>query len=157
MCDCIKYRIDSFDIVKFKVFGVMETNESHSVKKDEPFVEAHSANLSKFEGGISKKRSYTASVSGMESNLEEMMYGFGDAWPPNPASVKMLMGIVENYVEDISNRAINTSEMRGKLDKECFLYVVRKERRLFNRAARLLKAHEELRSVQKESLTDELT
>ena len=142
----------------------MESQSSFSMEKSavgEPVVEVSSSNLSlsKFEGGLtnSKKRSYVASTLGMESNLEEMMYGFGDVWPPNPGSVKMLTGIVENYIEDISIRAVQTSEMRGKLDKECFLYVVRKERRLFNRAARLLKAHEELRNVQKESLSDELT
>ena len=110
--------------------------------------------LSKFETdkikSQKKKRKYT-----MRSDLEEMMFGFGDVWPAQSASLDLLEAITTNYIEDLTMRAVGVSEMRAKLDKECFLYVVRKDRRLFNRAARLLKSHEEIKRVQKETLAED--
>lgn len=117
-----------------------------------------SGQLSAYEGGpaIVKKarapRQYT-----MRSDLEEMMFGFGDVWPTHSSAVDLLESIAANYIEDLTSRAVQVSEMRGKLDKECFLYVVRKDRRLFNRAARLLKAHDDIKSAQKEQLSEDTT
>lgn len=90
----------------------------------------------------------------MYNDIEEMMFGFGDQWPPNEESVKMVETIVTNYIEDLTVRAAQISTLRGKLDKECFMFVVRKDRRKFSRVHHLLKANEELKSVQKMEMKD---
>lgn len=47
------------------------------------------------------------------------------------------------------DRAIEVSDYTGRMEKECFLYAVRKDRRKFSRAYSLLRANEELKAVQK--------
>ena len=119
--------------------------------------------LSGFESGLTKsagKRNRSAANSSSSSNnsmyddIEEMMFGFGDKWPPNEESVNLVESIVTNYIEDLTARAVQVSELRGKLDKECFMFVVRKDRRKFSRINSLLKANEELKAVQKEELAE---
>ncbi len=111
--------------------------------------------LSAFElGDNTSKRSRPESSSGMYDDLEEMMFGFGDQWPPEENCVMLVESIVTNYIEDLTARALQISEMRGKLDKECFMFVVRKDRRKFSRINNLLKANEELKAVQKEELAE---
>jgi hypothetical protein len=142
--------------------GAGDDNDDDKDKKGEEKGEKREGEgeeeLGEYEGGPApKKKQRAARQYTMRSDLEEMMFGFGDVWPPKPSSVSLLEAIATNYIEDLSTRAVQVSEMRGKLDKECFLYVVRKDRRLFNRAARLLKAHEEIKSAQKETLKEEAT
>lgn len=92
----------------------------------------------------------------MYEDLEEMMYGFGDSWPPNQESVELMEKLVVNYIRNLCSRALEVSDLAGiKLDKESFMYVVRKDRRKFNRAYALLKANEELKKVQKYEMTEE--
>ena len=54
----------------------------------------------------------------MRDDIEEMMYGFGDVWPPQEKSIELVESIVTNYLEDISLKAAQISELRGK--KSCF-------------------------------------
>lgn len=82
-------------------------------------------------------------------DIEEMMYGFGDSWPPHPDSVKLMEEFINEYIEDITFRAMKVSELTGSLDKDCFLYVVRKDRKKFNRVHKLLSAFDEIKKVQK--------
>lgn len=90
----------------------------------------------------------------MQEDIEEMMYGFGDVWPPNPESVELVESMVVKYIEDLARRAKEVSELRGKLDKECFMYVVRKDRSKFTRVCQLLTANEELKKAQKTELKE---
>lgn len=91
-----------------------------------------------------------ASTYHMYDDIEEMMYGFGDNWPPNSQSVELMEKLVANYIRSLCHKAQEVSDISGgKLDKECFMYVVRKDRRKFTRAYGLLKANEELKRVQK--------
>ena len=92
----------------------------------------------------------------MYNDIEEMMYGFGDVWPPNPASVNLMEKLVTSYIEDLTERAIVVSELTGKLDKECFMYVVRKDRKKFNRIHQLITTNEELKEVQKVEFEQEV-
>mmetsp|Transcript_6835 Transcript_6835/g.6139 ORF Transcript_6835/g.6139 Transcript_6835/m.6139 type:complete len:119 (-) Transcript_6835:8-364(-) len=87
--------------------------------------------------------------SKLYNDLEEMMYGFGDKWPPNNDSVNIMEKLVVNYVEELTMRALLVSEITGKLDKECYMYLVRKDRKKFNRIHKLLVANDEIKSVQK--------
>ena len=97
----------------------------------------------------SKKRK-----TAMQNDIEEMMYGFGDNWPPNEDSVRMIECMTTKYIEDLAERAKEVSELRGKLDKECFMYVVRKDRSKFTRVCQLLSANEELKTAQKLELKE---
>ena len=90
----------------------------------------------------------------MNSDIEEMMYGFGDSWPPNAECVGLIESLVTRYIEDLAQRAKEISDLRGKMDKECFLYVVRKDRSKFSRVCQLLKANEELKNAQKTELKE---
>ena len=38
------------------------------------------------------------------SDIEEMMYGFGDDWPPLRESVNLLDAIAVKYIEDLGNK-----------------------------------------------------
>ena len=76
----------------------------------------------------------------LHEDIEEMMFGFGDTeWPPNFEAVTIMEQLVINYIEELTTRAIQVSELTGKLDKECFLYLVRKQRQKFTRVTKLLK------------------
>jgi hypothetical protein len=59
----------------------------------------------------------------------------------------MVEKLVEQYIESLAHRAEAVAELRGKLDKECFMFVVRKDRLKFNRVHRLLQANEELKNA----------
>jgi hypothetical protein len=45
---------------------------------------------------------------------------------------------------------------RGKLDKECFMFIVRKDRKKFSRVHKLLKSNEELKTVNKVELKEDI-
>ncbi len=45
--------------------------------------------------------------------------------------------------------------MTGKLDKECFMFLVRKDKHKFSRVNRLIKANEDLKTVQNIFLSDD--
>ena len=67
-------------------------------------------------------------------DIEEMMYGFGDSWPPDEKSVELVDSIVTSYIEDIAMQASKVAEFRGSaIDKNCFLFAVRKNRQKFDR------------------------
>lgn len=109
--------------------------------------------LSKFEKP-SEPAQKRQRKSDMNSDIEEMMYGFGDSWPPNAECVGLIESLVTRYIEDLAVRAKEISDLRGKMDKECFLYVVRKDRSKFSRVCQLLKANEELKNAQKTELKE---
>jgi transcription initiation factor TFIID subunit 13 len=90
------------------------------------------------------------------SDIEEMMFGFGDEWPPDANAVRLLESFVVSYIEDLADRALDIAELRGKLDKECFMFLVRKDRKKFSRVHKLLKSNEELKTVQKVELKEDI-
>ena len=84
-----------------------------------------------------------------------MMFGFGDEWPPDGAAVTLVEGLLTSYIEELAERAVEVGELRGKLDKECFMFLVRKDRKKFSRVHKLLKTNEELKVVNKVDLKDD--
>jgi transcription initiation factor TFIID subunit 13 len=90
------------------------------------------------------------------TDIEEMMFGFGDSWPPNPEAVSLVEILVTQYIEDLASRAIQIAELRGKLDKECFMFLVRKDQHKFQRIQNLLAANEELKAAQKIRIADDI-
>lgn len=89
------------------------------------------------------------------SDIEEMMFGFGDNWPPDSSAVNLIESLTTSYLENLGTRALDVAELRGKLDKECFMFLVRKDRKKFTRVHKLLKSNEELKTVQKVELVDD--
>jgi len=83
------------------------------------------------------------------SEIEEMIYGFGsDVWPPDAETVAIVDSLAQQYMQDITKSAMEVADLRGsRLDKDCFLYVVRKEEFKFNRIQQLLRANEELKQA----------
>lgn len=110
--------------------------------------------LSKFEKPTPTPTAKRQRKTAMHSDIEEMMYGFGDNWPPNQQSVSLIECMVTKYIEDLAVRAKDVSDLRGKMDKECFMYVVRKDRSKFTRVCQLLKANDELKNAQKMELKE---
>jgi hypothetical protein len=63
--------------------------------------------------------------------------------------------MVGGYIDDLVTRAVDVSKVGGgKLDKECFMFVVRKDRRKFSRICTLLKANETLSNAQKVEMVE---
>ena len=91
----------------------------------------------------------------LTKNIEEMMFGFGDEWPCDQQAVELVDHLVQNYIRDLVLRAQKVALHTGKLDKECFVYLVRQETMKFTRIHNLLKANEEIHSVQKVELKEQ--
>jgi hypothetical protein len=85
----------------------------------------------------------------LTKSVEEMMFGFGDEWPCDREAVDLVDHLVRSYIHDLVLRAQNIALNSGKLDKECFLYLVRQDTSKFKRINHLLRANEEIHSVQK--------
>lgn len=83
----------------------------------------------------------------MQRDIEDMLFGFGDSWPPDEDTVALVESLVHQYIGNLCSRATNVANVRKKLDKECFMYLVRKDRRKFIRIQKLLKANEELKKA----------
>ena len=92
----------------------------------------------------------------LSRDIADMLFGFGDSWPPNHESVSLVEALTTEYIQDLGARALQVADLRpnGKLDKECFLYLVRKDRQKFQRASKLLAANKEIKRVQKVELMD---
>lgn len=71
----------------------------------------------------SRKRA-RSSRHGMEDQVEEIMFGFGDAWPPQADAVDLMEKMAVHYIRDLCGRALQVANVTGKLDKECFLFQV---------------------------------
>jgi hypothetical protein len=89
------------------------------------------------------------------ADVEEMLFGFGDQWPPDHAAVSMIECLVEEYVSGLAQRAAAIGEVAGVLDKECFLFLVRADERKFHRIQRLLKAHREIKQARSDKKVQE--
>jgi len=102
-------------------------------------------------------RGNSASRGPLTSDIEDMMYGFGDSWPIDAGAVKLVEQVVKNYIQDLAARALRVAELRpgGKLDKECFMFLVRKDKAKFRRVHRLLSANEEIKRVQKAEIKED--
>ena len=90
-------------------------------------------------------------------DISEMMFGFGDSWPPNTDAVRTVDSLVTEFIQDLGGRALRVAELRPdkRLDKECFLYLVRKDRKKFQRVHSLLVANEEIKKHRKLDIKEE--
>lgn len=91
----------------------------------------------------------------LSKQVEEMMFGFGDEWPCNPEVVDIVDDLVQKYISNLVIRSQQIALQTGKLDKECFVYLVRQDTMKFKRINNLLKANEEIHSVQKVDIKEQ--
>jgi len=86
----------------------------------------------------------------LSHDIADMLFGFGDSWPPNNQTINLVESLVTEYIKDLGARALQVADLRpnGKLDKECFLYLVRKDRSKFQRVNKLLVANKEIKQAQ---------
>lgn len=90
------------------------------------------------------------------SDIEEMMFGFGDAWPSDAESAKLVETLVVQYIEDLVVKAAEVAQIRGQFDKECFMFLARHDRRKFMRICKLLETHEGLKKAHNPLLHEEM-
>ncbi len=86
------------------------------------------------------------------SDIEEMMYGFGFVeggadWPPDKDAVELVDILAQQYIQDLTMKAVEIADLRGKFDKDCFIFLIRKDRRKLKRVNELLRANEELKKA----------
>jgi hypothetical protein len=106
------------------------------------------------------KGSAATAVSGLtavaqakfRSDLQDIMFGFGDTWPSNKDTLALVEIMVKQYIEDVCLEARTVAELKGKLDVECFTFPVRKDVRKFKRLHQLLESNEDFKRVK--SLTE---
>jgi transcription initiation factor TFIID subunit 13 len=134
----------------------MASSSSNSANSSGGVVAGSGGSSSGSNGSVSGNSGDAANSSKFRKDLEEMMFGFGDGWPPNKDSVALVEILVKQYIEDICLEAKELARLKGgagaKLDVESFLFLVRKEPRKYNRLVQLLTANEELKKAK--SLTE---
>jgi len=88
-------------------------------------------------------------------DIQEMMFGFGDTWPSNRNATLLTDRLVTTYITELAQRAEIVAETTGKLDKECFLYLVRKDEFKFSRVMKLINTNDQLRTIKKQNIDEE--
>jgi transcription initiation factor TFIID subunit 13 len=86
--------------------------------------------------------SNTSNPNALTSDIRDMMYGFGDVADPDPASVELMDGLVREYIAALCAGCCKVADLTNKLDKESVLFLVRKDRKKYDRVCKLLRANE---------------
>jgi len=89
-----------------------------------------------------KKRMFTR-------ELKQIMYGFGDVKNPAQETVDLVEDIMCEYVTEMTKKAVQVSSKRGKVLTEDFVFIIRKDRKKYNRVKELLVMNEELKKARK--------
>ena len=87
-----------------------------------------------------------------DKDLLDIMYGFGDNSEVDPRTVGLLNNIAIECMERIAKEALQVASARGKLDHECFIYILRDHPRAFARAKELLEAHRDISQATHQNL-----
>jgi len=82
-------------------------------------------------------------------DLAYMMYGFGDAKEPDPASIELMEDLLVDYLTNVAHRAMEVAERRGRMQTEDLLYVIRNDRKKFARVDELLEMNAKLKDARK--------
>lgn len=115
-------------------FKLMSTKSSYT---------ANNAQLS--NSSASTEMQVSAPV--FKSDIEDILYGCGDSWPADKGVISLLDTLVIDYIKNITLQALDIAEIKKKLDTECFLFLIRKEKEKYNRVLTLLKTNHELKIV----------
>ncbi|KAF1334256.1 Transcription initiation factor, partial [Globisporangium splendens] len=80
-------------------------------------------------------------------SIKHMMFGFGDESEPLSETAEVMEDMVVEYVNAMTKKAMDMAVVKGKLDTECFIFLIRKDPERYERIAELLRANDELRAV----------
>lgn len=166
-----KFQRDNFDVIK-----ELRSKDSKASKKEtEEPVKTSVAASSNLPQGINKTKCEQFGDLQIEGNdiidnyerdhenertnffhdIQEMMFGFGDNWPPNKNATLLIDRLVTTYITELAQRAEIVAETTRKLDKECFLYLVRKDEFKFSKVMKLINANEQLKTIKKQDIDEE--
>lgn len=90
----------------------------------------------------------------LNNDIEEIMYGYGDNWPCNRETMQLIEHLTYEYISNVCHGALKIAEITSKLDKECFLFLLRKQPTKYKRVMHLLQANEGIKSSQKVEYAD---
>lgn len=103
--------------------------------------------------------------------VKRMMFGFGDDAEPLDDTAELMEDLVVEYVHSMvlqyagprlgrthpgltlvselyqTKKALDMAAIKGKLDTECFIFLIRKDPERYERIAELLRANDEFRAV----------
>eukprot|EP00033_Pygsuia_biforma_P001217 GCRY01001380.1.p1 GENE.GCRY01001380.1~~GCRY01001380.1.p1 ORF type:complete len:171 (+),score=40.58 GCRY01001380.1:162-674(+) len=131
-----------------EMFELLASFETDALEKDEKSKDKSAAEEEKELEEIDvpsephRKRLFT-------KELAYMMYGFGDSKAPYAETVAVLEDIVQDYIADMTRRAVSFSRRRGRLQTEDFVFVIRKDKKKYRRVRELLFMLEEIQQVRK--------
>ncbi|CAM9179446.1 unnamed protein product [Ascophyllum nodosum] len=97
-------------------------------------------------------RPYSGSL--MES-LPQMMYGYGDEEQPLPETVACMKELVSEYIRDVTDEACRVASMKGRLDTECYLFAVRRDRAKYKRGREILELNHHIKCCTRMRFTDQ--
>ncbi|KAJ0412775.1 hypothetical protein ATCC90586_002405 [Pythium insidiosum] len=80
-------------------------------------------------------------------SIKQMMFGFGDDAEPLDETAQLMEELVVEYVENMTKKAMEVSILKGKIDPECFIFLIRKDPERYERINKLLHANDEFRAV----------
>ncbi|CAH0520868.1 unnamed protein product [Peronospora belbahrii] len=80
-------------------------------------------------------------------SIKQMLFGFGDEAEPLDESAKLMEDLVVEYVHAMTKKAMELATIKGKLDTECFVFLIRKDPERYERVAELLRANEDFRAA----------
>jgi hypothetical protein len=100
--------------------------------------------------------------------VKHMMFGFGDETEPLDETAELMEDLVVEYVHAMvefrlppacfvviysfvavcqTKKAMELATVKGKLDTECFIFLIRKDPERYDRIAELLRANDEFRAA----------
>ncbi|KAL7694867.1 putative transcription initiation factor IID, subunit 13, histone-fold protein [Plasmopara halstedii] len=80
-------------------------------------------------------------------NIKHMLFGFGDESEPLDETAELMEDLVVEYIHSMTKKAMDLASIKGKLDTECFIFLIRKDPERYDRIAELLRANDEFRAV----------
>lgn len=74
----------------------------------------------------------------LKESLPQMMYGFGEDEAPLPETVALMEQLVFGYIRDVTDEACKTAEVKGRLDTDCFVFAVRRDKPKYKRMKEII-------------------
>ncbi|CAI5715668.1 unnamed protein product [Peronospora effusa] len=79
--------------------------------------------------------------------FKHMLFGFVDEAEPLDETAELMEDLVVENVHAMTKKAMELATIKGKLDTDCFIFIIRKHPERYDRVAELLRANDEFRAV----------
>ncbi|CAI5719812.1 unnamed protein product [Peronospora destructor] len=102
------------------------------------------------EAGLTQAAQLKPFVRGeLVDSIKHMLFGFGDEAEAEPLdeTAELMEDLVVENVHAMTKKAMELATIKGKLDAECFIFLLRKYPERYDRIAELLRANDEFRAV----------